>query len=268
MQPTALAHLERMAWKPGPANPRVFEDHRLAGSAAGAYPGDPHCHRGACVPPRRSARRNAREPTCVLPHVGRPISRGAELGEANFSGADLENIDLQNAQMLFAKLENANLRGARLNGAYLRGAALLGANLSFANLNKADLKGARLRGASLFGANLAGADLGAADLTRVNLRSSLLDKATVLDPKWRLVWESQNRAATAAFCKGPTFPAHSCKRRTCGAPICRGRPAGRRPDRGRSDGRRFAAGRAANRGPQRHDQNRPEVAPGLGDSES
>ena len=80
---------------------------------------------------------------------------GADLREANLSGADLSGADLR----------EANLSGANLNGADLREANLSGANLRWANLSGADLRWADLSGADLRWADLSGADLRWADLS-------------------------------------------------------------------------------------------------------
>ena len=67
--------------------------------------------------------------------------------------------DLRGADLRDADLSGAYLRGADLLYAYLSGAYLSGADLLYANLRGADLLGANLRNACLSGANLNGADL-------------------------------------------------------------------------------------------------------------
>ena len=61
------------------------------------------------------------------------ILKGANLSEANLSGANLRG----------ANLSEANLSGANLSGANLREANLSEANLSGANLSEANLSGAK-----------------------------------------------------------------------------------------------------------------------------
>ena len=83
--------------------------------------------------------------------------------------------------------ERANLRGADLRDADLSGANLRGADLRDADLSGADLSGANLRGADLSGAdlrraNLRGADLRDADLRRANMIKSDLDFSCL--PLW------------------------------------------------------------------------------------
>jgi len=84
------------------------------------------------------------------------------LRDADLRGADLHDADLSGANLRGADLHDANLRGANLRGADLRGAYLRGANLSGANLRDADLRGANLSGTDLRGADLRGANLSGA----------------------------------------------------------------------------------------------------------
>lgn len=106
-------------------------------------------------------------------------------------GTDLENADLENATLSYANLTLANLRGADLCGANLFHAKLSGADLRDTNLCYANLALAQLSGADLKGADLRGADLVCAILCDVKI-----SKTTALDPKWHLVWELVNQAAT------------------------------------------------------------------------
>jgi hypothetical protein len=61
------------------------------------------------------------------------------------SGADLRDADLSGAVLSDADLSGADLRDADLSGAVLRGADLRGADLRDADLSGADLRGAVLR---------------------------------------------------------------------------------------------------------------------------
>ncbi|MBE8989069.1 pentapeptide repeat-containing protein, partial [Nostoc sp. LEGE 12450] len=143
----------------------------------------------------------------------------ADLSGADLSGADLSGADLSRADLSRADLSRANLSGANLSravideatridnkwrlvweivnqpseGRNLSGADLSGANLSGANLSGANLSGANLSGDNLSGANLSGADLSDADLSDANLNRAVIDKATRIDNKWRLVWEIVNQ---------------------------------------------------------------------------
>jgi uncharacterized protein YjbI with pentapeptide repeats len=89
---------------------------------------------------------------------------GADLHEANLSGANLRG-----ANLFIANLDGTDLRGANLIEADLRGtrgkANLSGADLSLANLTGADLTGADLHEANLLGATLLSTNLTDADLT-------------------------------------------------------------------------------------------------------
>ena len=114
-------------------------------------------------------------------------SAGADRGEADLRGLDLHGFDLS-----WADLRRAHLSGADLSGADLSGADLYGADLCGADLSGADLCGADLSGADLYGADLSGADLYGADLSGANLHQMMLNDATNLDGKWRLVWSILN----------------------------------------------------------------------------
>ena len=84
---------------------------------------------------------------------------GANLHNANLSGADLRGADFHGANLHNADLSSANLRGADFHGANLHNANLSGADFYGANLLNANLRGADLHNADLSGANLRGADL-------------------------------------------------------------------------------------------------------------
>ena len=101
--------------------------------------------------------------------VEEAISSGADLRNADLSGANLRNADLRNADLLGANLRNADLRNADLLGANLRNADLLGVDLRNANLRNANLRNANLRNADLLGVDLSGANLRCADLRNADL---------------------------------------------------------------------------------------------------
>ena len=147
----------------------------------------------------------------------------AIFNHANLSGADLSYANLSGANLSYANLNRANLRSALINqttviaekwrlvwelvnsgskGHNPNGADLSDADLSDAELSGADLSGADLSGADLSRADLSGADLSDADLSRANLKranlsrtnlhGALINQATVIAEKWRLVWELVN----------------------------------------------------------------------------
>ena len=95
---------------------------------------------------------------------GYKIEPGAQLAEADLSGANLTNANLVSADLRDANLEGANLTNAKLVSADLRGT-----NLKYTNLLNAKLVSADLRGANLEGANLTNAKLVSADLRGTNL---------------------------------------------------------------------------------------------------
>jgi Pentapeptide repeats (8 copies) len=105
--------------------------------------------------------------------------------DAVLSGANLRDADLSGANLSGADLRDAVLSGANLSGADLRDADLSGANLSGANLRDADLSGANLRDAVLSGANLSGADLRDAVLRDAVLRDADLSGADLRDADLR-----------------------------------------------------------------------------------
>ena len=76
--------------------------------------------------------------------------------EAKNSGADLREADLSGADLSGADLSEANLSGADLYRADLREADLSEADLYRADLSEANLSGANLSGAELYNAKFSG----------------------------------------------------------------------------------------------------------------
>ncbi|TFH47273.1 MAG: pentapeptide repeat-containing protein [ANME-2 cluster archaeon] len=110
---------------------------------------------------------------------GIKIEPGANLNEADLSGANLIQATIIEADLSGAYLSGANLSGtnlieANLSGADLFRVDLIEANLSGANLNRANLIEANLSVANLSGANLSGAYLSGANLNRANLSGAIL----------------------------------------------------------------------------------------------
>ncbi len=104
----------------------------------------------------------------------------ANLQNANFSRANLENINLTSANLEKAyfggaNLKNANLRESVLTGAYLRGAILENATLHKSCLQSADMRGTNLQNAKLWSSNLQGAKL-----IRANLKNAGFNEKTIL----------------------------------------------------------------------------------------
>lgn len=88
---------------------------------------------------------------------GATLSGGADLSEANLSGATLIVADLSRSCLIAADLTRTNFSGADLTRATLSGADLTLANLSGADLIETDLTLADLSKANLVGANFRGA---------------------------------------------------------------------------------------------------------------
>jgi uncharacterized protein YjbI with pentapeptide repeats len=122
---------------------------------------------------------------------------GTVFNAVRFSGAEVLNADLSGADMTEARLANADFSGTKLDSAVLvqakmgeteftrasmKEADLTGARGSGVKLNHVDLSGAVLREADLTeadfgGSNLSGADLTRADLARASLEGAVLAKA-------------------------------------------------------------------------------------------
>ena len=103
------------------------------------------------------------------------LSPFADLGGTSLlNGANLSNADLTGAELWYIHLEFANLSSTILHEA----------NLSVAFLNDADLTGADLTVADLTGADLTGATLTGATLTGTWLTQANLTGATVSYSNW------------------------------------------------------------------------------------
>jgi len=85
----------------------------------------------------------------IRPDLSGANLAGADLHEAELSGANLAGVDLRGANLIRAYLSGANLAGTDLSGAYL-----IGANLSRAYSSKADLRGACLTHANFMETDL------------------------------------------------------------------------------------------------------------------
>ncbi len=64
--------------------------------------------------------------------------------------------------------------------------------LQGANLENTNLENVNLQGSILFGADLRNANLKNANLKHTEFRDTLINDKTILDPKWRLVWQIVN----------------------------------------------------------------------------
>jgi uncharacterized protein YjbI with pentapeptide repeats len=117
----------------------------------------------------------------------------ADLSSANFSNANLSRANLNDADFSRANFSNANLSRANLNDADFSRANLSDADLSDADLSNANLSNADLSSANLRGSDLSRANLNGAYLSGASLRGARVDKTTIIEEKWRLVWEIVNQ---------------------------------------------------------------------------
>jgi uncharacterized protein YjbI with pentapeptide repeats len=114
----------------------------------------------------------------------------ADLTKANLSDTNLRRANLRETNLTKANLIAADLTKADLTEANLSGADLRGANLRGVDFFKANLSGADLRGTNLNDADLRRADLSGANLTGANLQKARISQETIIEEKWRQVWES------------------------------------------------------------------------------
>jgi len=104
---------------------------------------------------------------------------GAYLTESDLRGANLREARMRDAVFDHANLENAVLISADGTSANLTGANLKGADLTYAVFEQANFANAKLLTASLYGANLQNTKWLRADLTRVDVRDTQMQGATL-----------------------------------------------------------------------------------------
>lgn len=95
----------------------------------------------------------------LIEELKRNGGQGANLDEADLSGADLQGVNLELASLKGAKLANVNLEGANLANADLTTADLYNANLNCALIMGTDfintcMQGIKLKGAYIFVAEM------------------------------------------------------------------------------------------------------------------
>ncbi len=125
------------------------------------------------------------------------IENGETFIKVDLIGAYLKKAELDNADFTEAKLNDADLSWAQLNNADFKGAELNNADLSWAQLNNADLvvaelNNAKLSLAKLNEANLSGAQLNNADLSQASLNYARIFKAELNSAN--LSWAKLNNA--------------------------------------------------------------------------
>ena len=129
------------------------------------------------------------------------IAEDAELGQVDFSAANLygakfKDSNLQQAQLTGATLTGAEMTASRFEGAEMTqtnlsyanlsqsgfaGATLVEADISEANLTQTDFNHSNLQQANLAGSDLAGADLSGADLSGANLSGAKGMQTAMID---------------------------------------------------------------------------------------
>jgi uncharacterized protein YjbI with pentapeptide repeats len=130
----------------------------------------------------------------ALAAIGGTSFRGANLTDADFSGATLKNTDIRDAILTRTRwLGTKQLHYARVGTSYLgdtklqqlvittegEGKNFDGLNLQGLNLSQANLKGASFMGANLVNTNLKGADLAKAKLVQTQLADADLTLASL-----------------------------------------------------------------------------------------
>jgi uncharacterized protein YjbI with pentapeptide repeats len=114
--------------------------------------------------------------------------QGKDLSNSNLFGVDFNNTDLSKTNF-----NKANLNCVNFHRSELRETNLSGANLYKADLSDAYLLGANLQQANLNSANLDGAYLREANLNYAILKAARITQKTIIEQKWRTVWEILNQ---------------------------------------------------------------------------
>jgi uncharacterized protein YjbI with pentapeptide repeats len=120
------------------------------------------------------------------------VQNGKIKGDA-LRGISLQNADLVKCDFSGADLSEAKLQDANLKGAHLEGAILTKAKLERTNFSGAHMKDAKLDELEMKDVDLRGADLSGATFEHSKFGWSKIDKTTIIDPKWMLVWSLQQR---------------------------------------------------------------------------
>ncbi len=121
---------------------------------------------------------------------GPVVMRRADLFRANLSQAQMANsiltkANLSSAKLIETDLHRANLTEASFTGADLVTANLSGANLRRANLSKVKAEGARFESSNLSESNWQGAKLSGANFSRANLKKADLSLAQLTNTNFR-----------------------------------------------------------------------------------
>jgi uncharacterized protein YjbI with pentapeptide repeats len=146
---------------------------------------------------------------------------GADASFSTFEGADLFNCDLTHADLSFSILTGADLRFAmfwqttmdsntlidpqpkliwQIVNTNAAGAFFTNKDLSVSSLTNKNFNGTRFNASDLSATDFSGSDLRGANFTNavtrfMDLHNTLMDGATIIDSKSRLVWQILNQPA-------------------------------------------------------------------------
>ncbi|MDJ0554526.1 MAG: pentapeptide repeat-containing protein [Microcoleaceae cyanobacterium MO_207.B10] len=109
----------------------------------------------------------------------------ATLSKANMPNSILTKADLSSAKLIETNLHQANLKEASFTGADLGSADLSEANLRRAHLSKVKAEGASFQSSNLSESNWQGANLSGANFSRANLKKADLSLAQLTNANFR-----------------------------------------------------------------------------------
>jgi len=130
----------------------------------------------------------------------------ANLSSAKLIGADLRQTALENASLTGADLSEAKLDLSNLHGASLGEVSAMGAQFPFADLSQSHWQGADLSAADLSNANLTEADLSSTKLVGTNLSNAQLQNAKFKDANLSMA-DLQGANLAGADFQGASFTA-------------------------------------------------------------
>ena len=122
--------------------------------------------------------------------------RNADLRHVYFHGFNLRNVDLRGAKLDWANFKNADgWEEAKLDRKW-QVVAQAATRCSLETLLRGqDLRNANLKDMSLYNCDLRGTDLRGAVLDGAHFQEAIINERTILDSKWRLVYDVVNGKA-------------------------------------------------------------------------